>query len=251
MYSLETDGFTVLSQAAPKKLIFQMQRELKEAYDSIGVKSSIIESNIIFDNQTTSEEIIQLDIDTIEKTKSFKKFSILIEEIISLKLNKKLSPLKWNALRQNTKDNKKNVFWHQDIQTPYESFQNYYKLKFYTAWIPVSNIEINNGISIIQGSHKPSIIDINHYRRDYGVPAKHVGKKIIKLNCQLGDIVILDNFLFHKSTNNETDKVRISIDLRFSSSEKQDFAIENEIIKRKYLNQFKRKLFLLRKKLNI
>lgn len=143
----------------------------------------------------------------------------------------------WNAFRVNFPDNKyKNVAWHQDIQTPIESNMDIFKKKFLTFWIPFSDVDERNSIEILKMKNEKKVYS-NHYRYDLPLPKKHRSNEKHKIKISAGDLVIIDNFTFHRSVPNVSKMTRASVDLRYTSNKRQDykldFAIQYRIFKNK------------------
>ena len=64
--------------------------------------------------------------------------------------------------------------------------------------------------------------------------------EIHKVKISLGDLVIINNSTFHRSTWNQSNFIRISVDLRYTNNEKtnfdKSFLLSMRIIKNKIKN---------------
>ncbi len=79
---------------------------------------------------------------------------------------------------------------------------------YYTVFIPCTNITRNNGpTEVIAGSHKISVIEA---KRKMGINRNY-------LICNVGDVIIMNGKLLHRSTPNFTDNNRDIIYLVYSA----------------------------------
>ena len=132
----------------------------------------------------------------------------------------------WNAFRINFPYQKfKNVAWHQDIQTPIENNLSFQNKKFLTFWIPFTNVDENNSIEILRMKNNKKVYS-NHYRIDMQLPKELRSNEKYKVKISACDLVILNNFTFHRSVPNVSDMTRASIDLRFASNQHQDYKLD-------------------------
>ena len=150
----------------------------------------------------------------------------------------------WNAFRINFPYQKfKNVAWHQDIQTPIENKLGFQNKKFLTFWIPFTNVNEDNSIEILK-MRKNIKVYSNHYRIDLPLPKELRSNDKFKVKISACDLVILDNFTFHRSVPNITNLTRASIDLRFTSNEQQyyktDFVLKIRMLKSQIKSLLKR-----------
>tara|TARA_X000000950_G_C13873282_1_gene643790 strand:- start:1379 stop:2155 length:777 start_codon:yes stop_codon:yes gene_type:complete len=189
----------------------KLERYSKYISSSLNMRGFKTKKNITdylkyLNSQTVNEKIIKNTKKIFETTNFFKNKM------------KYFSNIDWNALRVNVPNDKyKNVHWHQDIQTPLENKQDFYKNKFFTFWIPFTSVSEKNSIEILPYSNK-NIVFNNHYRKDIPIPKIYKKNKSIKVKINAGDLVILDNFTFHKSILNTSKLLRISVDLRYSNN---------------------------------
>jgi len=166
---------------------------------------------------------------TIEKTviehtlKQFEKTTFFAENLNGYK------NIGWNAFRVNFPDDRfKNVAWHQDIQTPIENSLSISDRKFLTFWIPFSDVDERNSIEILKMSNENRVYS-NHYRHDLPLPKKYRSSERHKMKISAGDLVVIDNFTFHRSVQNVSKITRVSVDLRYASNEHQDYKLDFEI----------------------
>ncbi len=109
------------------------------------------------------------------------------------------------------------VPWHQD--------SGYYgpetgESLIATAWIPLVPVDADTGcMQVIPGSHKKGYFE----HRNAGnagsfleIPPEHVDEsKVVTCAMKPGDVLFMDNLVFHRSIPNTSDIVRWSVDLRF------------------------------------
>lgn len=169
--------------------------------------------DLLKSDSNMNKEIINHALSSFEKTKFFK------ENLSNFETNG------WNGLRVNVPSQKfKNVCWHQDIQTPIENKMDIEDKKFYTFWIPFSSVNENNSIEIVNMPFTNKVFH-NHYKINIPLPKIYRNSKIHKVKISLGDLVILNNSTFHRSTWNQSNFIRISADLRYTNNEKINFDI--------------------------
>ncbi len=236
---LKKNGFVIIRNVFSKAMIKKLQKPLKlnsfkknvavvDQSEGFNVKDNFEDFLKFLGEKKNSEEIIKNTKRVFEST-SFFKSKLTFFKIIE-----------WNALRVNVPENKyKNVYWHQDIQTPLESKNELYKKKFYTFWIPFTAVNKENSIEILPNSNK-KIVFHNHYRVDFPLPKIYQKIKPYKIKINAGDMVVLDNFTFHKSILNISKLLRISVDLRYSNSLNCNFKIHYKLKKRMLMNDIKK-----------
>lgn len=167
--------------------------------------------DLLKSDSNMNKEIINHALSSFEKTKFFK------ENLSNFETNG------WNGLRVNVPSQKfKNVCWHQDIQTPIENKMDIEDKKFYTFWIPFSSVNENNSIEIVNMPFTNKVFH-NHYKINIPLPKIYRNSEIHKVKISLGDLVILNNSTFHRSTWNQSNFIRISADLRYTNNEKTSF----------------------------
>jgi ectoine hydroxylase-related dioxygenase (phytanoyl-CoA dioxygenase family) len=109
-----------------------------------------------------------------------------------------------------------NVPWHQD--TGYYGAQTARDL-IMTAWVPLVEVDARNGcMQVMPGSHRLGAVphvdaqDAGGFLRlDTTVDEAAA----VTLAMSPGDVLLMHNLVFHRSTENRSDGIRWSIDLRF------------------------------------
>ena len=115
------------------------------------------------------------------------------------------------------------VPWHQDHGATDPGQHN---LQIVTAWIPLtSSDEYNGGIEIIPRSTQLGWLE--HWRGSQGPEVKpdilakalkeFCDLKPIKVRASTGDIILFDQYTLHRSLINSSNKMRWSIDMRYTS----------------------------------
>jgi len=111
--------------------------------------------------------------------------------------------------------------WHQDEGTM--NNKGRFKTDLVTVWIPFTKTTKKNGCMLaVPGSNKFGLI--NHCPGSKGqVEIKnseliHKNCKMVPLEAEIGDIIILNKRLFHCSLPNNSKNLRISMDLRYNKA---------------------------------
>jgi hypothetical protein len=131
----------------------------------------------------------------------------------------------WNIRVKVPKEDAATVPWHQDsAYLDNESYSSF----LLSAWIPLMNADSDNGcLEMMRYAHKPGKI------------AKHVGcwrdtwyimledeemrqtlgcdleKDVVSCPVSLGGVLLFNNFIPHRSTDNTTNRIRWSLDFRW------------------------------------
>ncbi len=114
------------------------------------------------------------------------------------------------------------VDWHQDSAYAVEEAAQTLQP---TAWIPFLDATVENGtLEVIRGSHKPRRI----FPHDLGAHVGHSESSylyikeenlppgdVVACEAKMGSVVWHSNVLVHRSTENRSDKVRWSCDIRY------------------------------------
>ena len=235
---LKNHGYAIIENAFTeiefKNLIsiFKKQ-ELKQFFKQDENNRGFIENSKKIGNfqnffkTTLNDEIVKHSLYFFEKTNFFK------ENLSNFKTNG------WNGLRINFPSQKfKNVCWHQDIQTPIENKMDIENTKFYTFWIPFSSVNENNSIEVVNMPFTKKVYH-NHYKKNIQLPKMYRNFETHKVKISLGDLVIINNSTFHRSTWNQSDFTRISVDLRYTNNEKINFDITFPLRMRMLKNKIK------------
>ena len=243
--NLENYGYTVINNAFTENEIKNLisifkKQELKQfltldenncGFTTNDKKIDNLQ-NLLKSDSNLNSEIVNHALSSFEKTKFFK------ENFSNFETNG------WNGLRVNVPSQKfKNVCWHQDIQTPIENKMGIEDKKFYTFWIPFSSVNENNSIEIVNMPFTNKVFH-NHYKINIPLPKMYRNSEIHKVKISLGDLVIINNSTFHRSTWNQSNFIRISVDLRYTNNEKtnfdKSFLLSMRIIKNKIKNLIKK-----------
>ena len=130
----------------------------------------------------------------------------------------------WLRFKMPTGDD--SVFpWHQDSiyyngnANPDQSVVLSERSQILTVWIPMVDVDEKNGcLQIIPGSHKRGLRPAQRDGNDRQVPIEDVETwaDIKNIKMKVGDVCVFGNLTFHRSLANISDKIRWSIDLRYS-----------------------------------
>ncbi len=108
------------------------------------------------------------------------------------------------------------VPWHQD--TGYYGAHTARDL-IITAWVPLVPVDAGNGcMQVIPGSHREGAVphvDANDAGKFLRVDTRVDESRAVTLAMEPGDVLLMHNLVFHRSTDNHSDGIRWSIDLRF------------------------------------
>jgi len=114
---------------------------------------------------------------------------------------------------------RKPTAWHQDIQTDYCYFPEQMKSASATCWVAVSRARTTNSIEIIPRSHQPRRIYGQDFRNHHFDPMRLresvLWEEPIAIEAECGDVVVMDQFLWHRSVANSSGETRFSFDVRF------------------------------------
>ncbi len=213
------------------------------------IKNSLIKKKIFKLNNDLINELKNVNVKSIPKPKSKEKFSNYIDriyknkkELISEIYNFLPSSLVINKfifsdqilkivknfgvtvpslgsppiIRIDTPDNKYSTPWHVDA-----AFSRNEK-KSITIWIPLSDLNKNSGFIELQ---KELVLLKNikfkvNKKNKFPLKIKNLNefktKNILQAKCNLGDILIFDQRILHRSGINKSSKCRISLQIRFN-----------------------------------
>ena len=105
--------------------------------------------------------------------------------------------------------------WHQDSGYMPETAD----LDLLTVWFPLVPVHASNGaLQFVPASHS---LGVQEYHKEEGeiystTDFGPAADEIVTLDMEPGDFVIFNNLVFHRSTINEADMVRWSLDFRYS-----------------------------------
>lgn len=103
------------------------------------------------------------------------------------------------------------VFLHQDVGYQYGSFDRY------SFFIPLSRCsKENGGLTFVPGSHKFGYLGDVGAIKDSLIPDE---LKVITPTVNVGDIVIMNSFVWHRSGANEDKTERVYYDIHLNSSD--------------------------------
>lgn len=111
-------------------------------------------------------------------------------------------------------ETKEMAFWHQD------HFYVQGNSSELTVWIPLQETLAHHGaLSVMKGSHRDGAIEHSHRVGKKTVPVGIFGAPVNIVEMTEGDILVFDSFLVHSSNLNISDKIRYSIQPRYSSAQ--------------------------------
>tara|TARA_A100001011_G_scaffold335050_1_gene363748 strand:+ start:538 stop:1218 length:681 start_codon:yes stop_codon:yes gene_type:complete len=216
----EKAGYVVIKNFISKKEIKILKKEVELISNKYDIKNifkskekSFWKKNLNLLNK------IRLELNYNNKT--FQNFYRLKKFFDVTKKIKKKNSKKFtiDKVRFNIPGNKKSAHpWHQDEIT----WPNKINQKPITFWVPLVNIDKNNGIEFAIGNQRNNYLIPHKMGKDpkttlkYAtIQAKSSLKNRVIPKLKIGDVIIFDNFLPHRSCSNTSKKIRISIDTRF------------------------------------
>ena len=110
-------------------------------------------------------------------------------------------------------DNRSVVDWHQDIGFLDEEVEDTFMVNF---WVPLVDSDEKNGcLEVIPGSHKVGRIPFSKSPEDLLPDAMPQGEPV---SCPVpkGGVLLLQHKTVHRSTENRSDGIRWSLDIRYS-----------------------------------
>jgi len=232
----DADGFLVVRDVFTKEELAPLQREIDGLVDDLarrlqraGKITNLHEDKGFYERLTALEKdfpgaAVLIHIGGILKPAlaalwSSPKLLEMIEQILGPEV---VGHPVWN-LRSKTPGNAlTTVPWHQD--TAYlaagaeQTFQP-------TAWIPLIDADAENGtLQILKGGHKPGKVFPHQlenkkankaswylYIEDADLPRGEV----VTCNMPMGSVLLLNQLVPHRSTENRSDRIRWSVDLRW------------------------------------
>lgn len=110
-------------------------------------------------------------------------------------------------------DNKELAFWHQD------HFYVQGNSRELTIWIPLQDTLAHHGaLSVMKGSHHEGPVPHSLRVGKKTLPVGIFDSPINIVEMKRGDALVFSSFLVHSSNLNISDRIRYSIQLRYSSS---------------------------------
>ena len=106
--------------------------------------------------------------------------------------------------------------WHQDVGVGWGIDAN----PIITVWTALDEATIANGcMQIVPGSNQHGIINHGHFLSTEQVAIYAPMEKVISLEAEAGEAILLHNFLLHKSGINSTQMSRRAFSVTYMSSE--------------------------------
>lgn len=111
-------------------------------------------------------------------------------------------------------ETKEMAFWHQD------HFYVQGNSSELTIWIPLQDTLAHHGaLSVMKGSHLNGAIDHSHPVGKKTIPVGIFDVPVNIIEMREGDILVFDSFLVHSSNLNISDRIRYSIQPRYTSAQ--------------------------------
>jgi ectoine hydroxylase-related dioxygenase (phytanoyl-CoA dioxygenase family) len=107
------------------------------------------------------------------------------------------------------------VPWHQDLGYLHPDADATFMVNF---WVPLVDAPLESGpLQVIPGSHRWGLIPHSHVDGYLGIPeAELPPHTVVDCPMQVGDLLLIQHKTVHRSTPNRSDRVRWSLDLRYS-----------------------------------
>jgi len=107
------------------------------------------------------------------------------------------------------------VPWHQDLGYLREEADQTFMVNF---WIPLVDAPLESGpLQVIPGSHRWGLIPHSHVDGYLGIPEGELPPHtVVDCPMRVGDLLLIQHKTVHRSTPNVSDRVRWSLDLRYS-----------------------------------
>ena len=105
-----------------------------------------------------------------------------------------------------------------------------------TVWLPLQDLKIGYGtLRVLPGSHKlktvSGSIKKNSIKR-IDISSKNYETKMVDLKVKAGEAIVMSQFLIHSSGDNNSDKIRFSLDFRLN-----DLGDKTYALRKYYVNQ--------------
>lgn len=253
---LHYDGFCLIPRDELDIDIIETTKKLAEQILNLPQLSSFYSKNKI-DNLSNLQEVISL-INDKENNNEFTSqiyemlpslplvyglgsHSAFIDICFKAGLNMPVVGTTPNMRIDRPKSNYFNTPWHEDY------WYSFYSKNSITMWIPFCNLNKDMGLlKIIPGSHKFS----NKFKSfpDGHEPFQPVDpideKKAIDIEVPFGSILIFNQKLLHKSGVNNSDKCRITMQLRYNDQAQSDVISRSfSVVHSKYVLDNQKKIF--------
>lgn len=112
------------------------------------------------------------------------------------------------------------IDWHQDAFNSDD--WNAADSRILTCWIPLVPVDVDSGcLAVVPGSHRQGVLP--KITDEFGITklrdAPELTTAAMPVPLQPGDALVFNDLVLHRSLDNISDRVRWSIDIRFSSNE--------------------------------
>jgi ectoine hydroxylase-related dioxygenase (phytanoyl-CoA dioxygenase family) len=128
----------------------------------------------------------------------------------------------WNLRSKTPTNSLTTVPWHQDTAYLADGCEHTFQP---TAWIPLIDANAENGaLQVIRGGHRPGKVLAHHLENKKGNKASwylYIDEadlppgEVVTCNMSMGSVLLLNQLLPHRSTENYSDRIRWSVDLRW------------------------------------
>ncbi len=218
--SFKTNGYVVLRKYLNKKKIKILRKEVDSISKKFLIKNIFDKKKNIFWKKNF-KKLNQIRLELNYNNNLFKKFfhtKKFLNDTSKLKSNVSRK-FEIDKVRFNIPTFKNKLHpWHQDEIT----WPNKVNQKPLTFWIPLVDVNEDNGIEFAKLDKKSKNLFTHKLGKNPKTKLKFaslVNKKLFyktfKPKLRVGDVIIFDAFVPHRSCLNKTQKIRISIDTRF------------------------------------
>ena len=218
--SFKNNGYVILRKYLSENKIKTLKREIELISQKHKIKNIFVSKKDLFWKKNLKRlDNLRLELNYNNKRlDNFFNSKLFYSDTSRIK-KKKSFKFKVDKIRFNMPSLKRKLHpWHQDeITWPNRTNQNPI-----TFWVPLVNIDKKNGIEFARLPKKSNSLLIHKYGKNPKTKLKYAtfkNKKILnktfKPELKIGDVIIFDAFLPHRSCLNITKKIRISIDTRF------------------------------------
>ena len=217
---LKTHGFVIIRNFISKNKIVKLKNEVEKVSKKYGIPK-IFEKKEMNWWKENFEHLNSIKIELNYRNKVFRdfyKYKKLFSKTETL-IKKKSKKFKVDKVRFNVPNKHNQIYpWHQDEITWPDKLNK----KPITFWVPLVSVNKKNGLELFITKPKISNLLPHKFGKNPKTKLKYAtirDKKFIHKticpNLKIGDVIVFDNFLAHRSCPNVTNKLRISIDTRF------------------------------------
>ncbi len=237
-YLLKKNGFFILKNVLLKKNFKEIENLITNTA-KIYTKTKI--KNFKFNNKNFHNELINLRSQNNNQFSKFfdslqtstlaynfwlnKRILKIVKNILNCKFEE-ISATDFRIRLDSPVDTKNDLEWHQD-----SSYfrQNKNALNGLVCWVPLTNLTMDMGpLEILDKSHKFGFINVTKSKK-FGTTQRKIDNKFIKsenlkkFELKLGDIMILNINMIHRSGKNNSKVFRMSNICRFHKIDKNKF----------------------------